>query len=178
MHLDIFTPRTYLIIVLPCLTIDVPLTIRHIASVRIVARITNKKRIARYVARYIRHPAVSNTRLHRYDGKEVTFWYADREGKRHFVTMEVREFIKTLIQHIPDRNFKMIRYYDAYSRRTKRRYFGSLQRSLRQATFEDFVTKVNKWAPVTNRSVHSTTYANCVSRIIRAWLSSCWCDGI
>lgn len=111
------------------------------------SRIINKRRIARYVARYIRHPAVANTRLHRYDGKAVTFWYEDREGERHFVTMEVREFIKALIQHIPDRNFKMIRYYGAYSRRTKRRYSGYLQRSLRQATFEDFVTKANKWAP-------------------------------
>jgi len=111
------------------------------------SRITNKRRIARYVARYIRHPAVANTRLYRYDEKTVTFWYEDREGERHFVTMEVQEFIRALIQHIPDRNFKMIRYYGAYSRRTKRRYSGYLQGSLRQATFEDFVTKVNKWAP-------------------------------
>ena len=28
------------------------------------SRITNKKRIAKYAARYIRHPAVANTRLH------------------------------------------------------------------------------------------------------------------
>ncbi|NAS89302.1 hypothetical protein C4E24_06140 [ANME-1 cluster archaeon AG-394-G21] len=33
------------------------------------SRITNKQRIARYVARYIRHPAVANTRLHRYNEK-------------------------------------------------------------------------------------------------------------
>ncbi len=86
------------------------------------ARITNKKRIAKYVARYIRHPAVANTRLHRYDGKTVTFWYRDPEGKRCFVTMTVREFIRALIQHIPNRNFKMIRYYGAYSRRIKGKY--------------------------------------------------------
>jgi len=111
------------------------------------SRITNKQRIARYVARYIRHPAVANTRLHRYDGKKVTFWYMDREDKKHFVTMAVREFIRALIQHIPDRNFKMIRHYGAYSRRTKRKYSGYLQRSIRQVTFEDFITKVNKCAP-------------------------------
>jgi len=29
----------------------------------------------------------------------------------------------------------------------KRRYSGYLQRSLRQVTFEDIITKVNKWAP-------------------------------
>ncbi|PXF60667.1 MAG: hypothetical protein C4B59_08335 [Candidatus Methanogaster sp.] len=64
---------------------------------------------------------------YRYDGKTVTFWYGDHDGKRHFVTMTVREFIKALIQHIPDRNFKMIRYYGAYSRRIKRRHSKYLQ---------------------------------------------------
>ena len=111
------------------------------------SRITNIKKIAKYLARYIRHPAVANTRLYRYDGKTVTFWYGDHDGKRHFVTMTVREFIKALIQHIPDRNFKMIRYYGAYSRGIKRRYSGYLQRSIRQATFDDFLKNPNKWAP-------------------------------
>jgi len=37
------------------------------------SRITNKQKIARYVARYIRHPAVANSRLHSYDGDSVTF---------------------------------------------------------------------------------------------------------
>jgi len=36
------------------------------------SRITNKRKIAQYVARYIRHPAVANTRLYKYDGKSVT----------------------------------------------------------------------------------------------------------
>jgi hypothetical protein len=40
--------------------------------------------------------------LYKYDEKAVTFWYEDHEGKRYFVTMDVREFIKALIQHIPD----------------------------------------------------------------------------
>lgn len=111
------------------------------------ARITNKKRIAKYVARYIRHPAVANTRLHRYDGETVIFWYRDHEDKRCFVTMTVREFIRALIQHIPDRNFKMIRHYGAYNRGTKGKYSEYLQRSLKQATFDDFLKNPNKWAP-------------------------------
>jgi len=37
------------------------------------SRITNKQKVARYVARYIRHPAIANTRLYEYDGKSVTF---------------------------------------------------------------------------------------------------------
>jgi len=112
------------------------------------SRISNNQRIARYVVRYIRHPAIANTRLSQYDGNSVTFWYQNHEDKKKFVTIEVFEFIKALIQHIPDRNFKMIRYYGAYSRRVKRRFSEYLLRSLKQATFEDFITKPNKWAPL------------------------------
>jgi hypothetical protein len=112
------------------------------------SRITNKRKIAQYVARYIRHPAVANTRLYKYDGKSVTFWYKDHDGNKHFVTMEVRGFIKALIQHIPDRNFKMIRYYGAYSRKTKKNYSGYLQRSITQTTFDNFIKNPNKWAPI------------------------------
>ena len=69
------------------------------------------------------------------------------EYLKHFVTMKVQEFIKALIQHIPDRNFKMIRYYGAYGRRIKKRYSGYLQRSIKQTTFSDFLRKAKKWAP-------------------------------
>jgi hypothetical protein len=112
------------------------------------SRITSKRKIAKYVARYIRHPAVANTRLYKYDGKSVTFWYKDDKGIKHFVRMEVRVFIKALIQHIPDRNFKMIRYYGAYSRKTKKNYSGYLQRSITQTTFDNFIKNPNKWAPI------------------------------
>jgi len=36
MHLDIFTPGTYLLIVLLCLTIDAPLTVRHLKYSRTI----------------------------------------------------------------------------------------------------------------------------------------------
>lgn len=64
-----------------------------------------------------RHPAVANTWLYKYDGKLVTFWYKDHDANKHFVTIEVYVFIIALIQHIPDKNFKMIQYYGAYSRK-------------------------------------------------------------
>lgn len=49
------------------------------------SRITNTRKIAKYVARYIRHPAVANTRLYKYDEKSVTFWYKDDKGIKYFV---------------------------------------------------------------------------------------------
>jgi len=56
-----------------------------------------------------------------YDGKEIKFYYDDEEdGKRHYVTMSVDEFITALLIHIPDKQFKTIRYYGVYHRRKKR----------------------------------------------------------
>ncbi len=63
------------------------------------------------------------------------------------MTMTVREFIQALIQNIPDRNFKMIRYCGAYSHRIEGKYSKHIQRSIKQATFDDFLKNPNKWAP-------------------------------
>ena len=87
----------------------------------------------------------------------------NRSNQRHNFTQKIipfyvmRKISRGILRSSPKRipnhkqtnegNFKMIRYYGAYCRRTKRKYAGYLQRSIRQATFEDFITKVNKWAP-------------------------------
>ena len=102
-------------------------------------RITNPRRIIKYVGRYVRHPAIANTRICDYDGKKVIFWYRDNQEKIHMVTMVIDEFISALIQHILDSHFKMIRYYGAYARRSKKRYRHYLsQRSIGQGILEDF----------------------------------------
>ena len=36
--------------------------------------------------------------------------------------MKIEDFMLALLQHIPDRQFKMIRHYGTYSRRTKKIY--------------------------------------------------------
>lgn len=113
------------------------------------SRITSKRQIARYIGRYVRHPAIANSRLCRYDGENVTFWYKDNEEVRHLRTMRVFEFIEAIIQHIPDRQFKMIRYYGAYCRKWKRRYaFYLEQGSITQRTLLDFPRKRVQKCPV------------------------------
>lgn len=102
-------------------------------------RIRSKREIANYVARYVRHPAIANSRICGYDGKTVTFWYMDREDKKQYRTMSVFEFIGAIIQHIPDVQFKMIRYYGAYGRRVKGKYSRGLgYGSITQGKIEDF----------------------------------------
>ena len=52
-------------------------------------RVTTGGGIERYIGRYIRHPAIADTRIINYDGEEVTFYYEDRDKVRQEVTLPV-----------------------------------------------------------------------------------------
>jgi hypothetical protein len=72
------------------------------------------------MARYVRHPAIADSRIIGYDTKNVTFKY-ERDDITHEVIMDKYEFIHSVIKHIPDANFKMVRYYGIHARRAKKR---------------------------------------------------------
>lgn len=75
----------------------------------------------RYIGRYFRRPAIGLNRIKEYDGKTVTFCYHDKtSGQEKCETLSVEEFIGRLICHIPDEQFKMIRHYGVYARRSKK----------------------------------------------------------
>jgi hypothetical protein len=72
----------------------------------------NVKEQLKYIGRYIRRPAIALGRIEEYDGQFVTFKYMDKtDGKEKREKVMVEEFIGRLIRHIPDENFKTIRYY-------------------------------------------------------------------
>jgi hypothetical protein len=84
--------------------------------------VVSAKAATNYVGRYTGRPAISNSRIVSYDGETVTIWYKDHEsGEKIEETMDVEEFIKRTIRHIPERQFKMVRYYGIYSSNTTRR---------------------------------------------------------
>ncbi|HLB72258.1 MAG: transposase [Candidatus Methanoperedens sp.] len=74
--------------------------------------------MARYIGRYVKHPPIAESRITRYDGKQVTFWYEDTKTKQRItVTMDKFEFVHRLLSHVPEKNFKVVRYIGLYSRR-------------------------------------------------------------
>ena len=82
--------------------------------------IKSAKTAAKYVGRYVGRPAIAESRILKYDGKNVTYKYTRHEDNKVIVeTVHVYEFIKRIIRHIPKKNFKMIRYFGIYSRRSK-----------------------------------------------------------
>ena len=80
-------------------------------------RVTSGQGVGRYIGRYIRHPAIADTRIVAYDGEQVTFYYEDHQGTRHERTLPVLEFMHGVIRHIPPKHFKMVRYFGLYAPR-------------------------------------------------------------
>lgn len=77
---------------------------------------SNFKLSLAYVTRYAGRPAMAESRIINYDGEFVTFWYNRHEDdKRIEEKVNVFDFIKKLIIHIPNKGFNIIRYYGIYS---------------------------------------------------------------
>jgi len=79
--------------------------------------LTNTKDVVKYIGRYLGRPVIASSRIDNYDGHSVTFHYNRHEDNALVVqTVPAADFIKKLIVHIPDKHFKMIRYYGIYAK--------------------------------------------------------------
>lgn len=73
-----------------------------------------------YLGRYIKRPAIAESKLKHYSDNTIAFQYLDHKTKTYRrLTLSIEQFIALFIQHIPDLNFKMIRYYGFLSNRTR-----------------------------------------------------------
>ena len=71
--------------------------------------------VTKYIGRYLGRPVIATSRIDSYSGSHVTFHYNRHEDNKLITeTLPVIDFIKKLIIHIPDKHFKMIRYYGIY----------------------------------------------------------------
>ena len=89
-------------------------------------RISSSKRLIQYIGRYVRHPAIANSRIDYYDGQRVGFFWRDKDNNRLKKVMFVDDFIGSIIQHVPNKYEKLVRYYGAYARLKRRRLFKQL----------------------------------------------------
>lgn len=73
--------------------------------------------VLKYIGRYLARPVIATSRIDHYDGQYVTFHYHRHEDNK-LVTecIPATEFISRLIRHIPEKHFKMTRYYGIYAR--------------------------------------------------------------
>lgn len=73
-----------------------------------------------YITRYLGRPVIATSRIDKYDGDFVTFHYTRHEDDKLVTeTVPVLDFIQRLIVHIPEKHFKMLRYYGIYAKHHK-----------------------------------------------------------
>ena len=77
----------------------------------------NPSQLIKYIGRYLGRPVIATSRIDSYDGVCVTFHYNRHEDNQLITeTIYALDFISRLTQHIPEKHFKMIRYYGIYAR--------------------------------------------------------------
>lgn len=102
-------------------------------------RSKSKKWISRYIGRYLRHLPISDRRIEHYDSRQVTFWHETEKNNRRHVTLTVEEFLNRLIQHIPPKSFKMVRYYGLYNRKDLKKN----KIRMKQETITETIERIN-----------------------------------
>lgn len=76
--------------------------------------------VIKYISRYLGRPVIALKRIDSYNGEVVTFHYNRHEDNALVEeTIPALDFIHLLIQHIPEKQFKMTRYYGLYARHRK-----------------------------------------------------------
>ena len=83
------------------------------------------KKALEYVLRYCGKPAFASYRILNidYENNQITFWYQRSEDQLFNVErIPIFKFIERLIMHIPDYQFKTIRYYGFYASRSHKRF--------------------------------------------------------
>jgi len=101
------------------------------------------KDVIKYIGRYLGRPVIATSRIVNYDGEFVTFNY-NRHEDNTLVSEKLlaTEFIKKLIIHIPNKHFKMIRYYGIYAKHHKHsdKLFFAVSKDKRR-----FLASLNTW---------------------------------
>ena len=114
--------------------------------------LTNNQDVLKYIGRYLGRPVIATSRIDNYDGENVTFHY-NRHKDNEFVseTVSAIEFIKKLIIHIPEKHFKMIRYYGIYAKH--HRHEGKLSLFIPKEK-RRFLIRQNAWRTSISLSFH------------------------
>lgn len=77
-----------------------------------------------YCMRYAARPALAESRITNYDSdnNSISWFFNDhKDNQRYDITESSIDFIKRLIIHIPDENFKMVRYFGFYANASQKK---------------------------------------------------------
>jgi hypothetical protein len=118
--------------------IDIDLLLGHIRKKRwhilIGPSLRSPDKAVYYACRYTKRPVIAEGRIVKYAQGFVTFRFKDyhRGGAQSFKKLPVLTFIDRLVQHLPERNFRQVRYYGLFSNAKRRKHLVMARQILAQ----------------------------------------------
>ena len=91
-------------------------------------------KVVRYACRYTKRPAIAEGRILWFKDGYVTFRFKDyHQGGAHgYKALPVLTFIDRLVQHLPERNFRQVRYYGLFSNAKRTEHLATARQVLAQ----------------------------------------------
>jgi len=127
-----------------------------------VKRVGTGEKALLYLSRYVFRIAISNQRIHAFDGQTVTFSGKSQDGVTARYTLDSQEFIRRYLQHVLPRNFVKIRYYGLWAPACRKRL------AVARSILEHHLNAIGKPPPQPSVNDSDTTLTpkcpNCGSR--------------
>jgi len=136
--------------------------------VDIVKKTSHKSYTAKYLGAYIKKPPISASRLTHYHGGEVSFTYLDHRTKTHKrKTLDQKEMVTRILSHVPEKHFKMIRYYGFLANRVRSSLLPLIYQQLKQERRRPFLPTFATMMKAKHRSfrIHFVRKPYGISRI-------------
>jgi hypothetical protein len=93
----------------------------------------HSKGLAKYLAKYVASPPISNRRLIEYGADSISYYYKDhRTKKRKIETVSIEAFIGRMVQHILPKGFQRIRYYGLQATKSFSKWCDTIKEGLRK----------------------------------------------
>lgn len=84
--------------------------------VRVMDRYEGGRGVLIYFSRYVRGGPLTNPQILRYGDGEVEYRYRDHEtGQVRKTTVSAWEFIRRILEHIPEKGFRVVRHYGLFA---------------------------------------------------------------
>jgi len=105
--------------------------------------------VVRYIGRYSKRACLSEYKITKMEGETIAFKYKDYKSKdknnrpiERELELNYRDFFPRLLQHVPLKYFRLVRYYGLYSNRTKipQEYLYSEEHESGEITIENWET--------------------------------------
>lgn len=87
--------------------------------------VLNVKSMGSYLARYVRHPPIGESRILAFNGEEIKIKY-EWDNKIHETEININQFIAAILANIPSKGFQVVRHYGLYSNLLYRWAYGKI----------------------------------------------------